>query len=594
MNNEQIVKCESENLLQKQLTQNEWVSLKVLKIIGNIGKNDLEFITFLSANFRKLEILDLSHTTISCPFVLQKCVSIKELIMPDNIEAIPDGGLLDCALLTKIKLPAKLKSIGMCAFQGCRSLQGMTLPNSVKEIKESAFRGCLSLKTITLNEGLTSLGNFAFQFCQSIKKITVPSSLTELGKDVFFAMPNLEEINVNPANKSFISIDGVFYALVDNKPDILITYPSANKQEAFLVHDSLRIEANAFFDCFKLQQIIVDNRNQYYTSEEGVLYNKDMTAIIRVPSAFKATKFCIPIGIKEIVPNAFRFCTNIKEIIVPETIQFMEGAFFGCKRLENIKIPVGIQSLRGTFQSCDALTSVEIPDTVINISNAFCGCISLSSVTLPNNIQEMDAAFWGCTNLRNINIPNSVTKIGVKTFCGCEHLEDITLNENITKIEQLAFADTGIKSIKIPPIERLSESAFRDCKKLENVVLSEGTICINREAFLGCTALKNMTLPKSLKRISDGAFVNCNSLEEIIIPSNCENIGNGVFTNCTNIRRIQVLSPMPPVCMPYTFDGVNMQCEVFVQKNAMELYKQAPIWNRFQNIIGTLFDPKSI
>ena len=47
----------------------------------------------------------------------------EEIVIPDNVKTIEDGGFMDCSSLTTITLPASLTSIGASAFAGCVSLK---------------------------------------------------------------------------------------------------------------------------------------------------------------------------------------------------------------------------------------------------------------------------------------------------------------------------------------------------------------------------------------------------------------------------------------------------------------------------------------
>ena len=118
----------------------------------------------------------------------------------------------------------------------------------------------------------------------------------------------------------------------------------------------------------------VSEDNPDFVSVDGIIYSKDMTELIKVPSNYEKTKVVIPDGVTKV-------CT---------------GAFHS---LKNVEI-------------------VELPDSVTTISrNAFCGASKLKSVKMPKDLDIIgDNAFNGCTSLTDINIPESVKHIGAYAF----------------------------------------------------------------------------------------------------------------------------------------------------------------------------------
>ena len=72
------------------------------------------------------------------------------------------------------------------------------------------------------------------------------------------------------------------------------------------------------------------------------------------------------------------------------------------------------------FRDCTALVSVSMPNVTSIGYYAFFGCTSLALTSLPPGVTTIGtSAFEGCTSLRSVTIPSSVTEIGLKAFCGC-------------------------------------------------------------------------------------------------------------------------------------------------------------------------------
>ena len=83
-----------------------------------------------------------------------------------------------------------------------------------------------------------------------------------------------------------------------------------------------------FWRSFYLKSIEVANDNEYYTSVDGVLYNKDKTILMQYPKRKTNTTFSIPSTVVQINYKAFNFCSYIENIIIPSSITNLEKYSF--------------------------------------------------------------------------------------------------------------------------------------------------------------------------------------------------------------------------------------------------------------------------
>ena len=81
---------------------------------------------------------------------------------------------------------------------------------------------------------------------------------------------------------------------------------------------------------------------------------------------------------------AFRECSTIKSIILPDSIRFIEdSAFYGCSELEHIVIPKNVRNIyRAAFQQCNKLTEITILGCPEIGANVFYGDINLLRIFL--------------------------------------------------------------------------------------------------------------------------------------------------------------------------------------------------------------------
>ena len=164
-----------------------------------------------------------------------------------------------------------------------------------------------------------------------------------------------------------------------------------------------------------LQTIVVDEDNPYYSSVDGVLYNKEETVLIQYPTA-KTGTVTFASTIQEIGKKSFYNNSVITHIVIPGHVkEIKEGAFFCNTALESVVLPEGLTRVSvDSFRGCSQLKTIHFPDSLEIIDNgAFKNCTSLQKVNLPERLTRIgSSAFWNCRSLSSVIIPKSVTEIG--------------------------------------------------------------------------------------------------------------------------------------------------------------------------------------
>ncbi|MDE6426812.1 MAG: leucine-rich repeat protein [Ruminococcus sp.] len=226
------------------------------------------------------------------------------------------------------------------------------------------------IKNVIIEDGVTHIGNHAFFVDESLTSIKIPDSVTSIG-------------------------------------------------------------ISAFDGCDSLTAIDVSENNINYMSENGILFDKNKTTLIRYPECKKDTEYIIPDTVTIIEYRAFYDCVNLTSVTIPDSVTSIgKNAFSSCSNLTSVIIPDGVTSIEYcTFLFCSSLTSVTISDSVTSIGeSAFQKCTSLASVTIPNSVTSIGKnAFYTCTSLTSITIPDSVTNIEEYAFRSCRKLESIEI-----------------------------------------------------------------------------------------------------------------------------------------------------------------------
>lgn len=306
-----------------------------------------------------------------------------------------------------------------------------------------------------------------------------------------------DSITSNEADFKFDAATGTITKYIGNQTDIVIpstingqavtsiginAFADCSKLIKIIIPDCITsIGNNAFGNCVNLENIIVKHNNKYYTSVDGVLFNKLKTEIIKYPEGKKDTSYSIPKSVSSIGDGSFILSHNLTSIEIPNSVKSIgERTFNGCSDLTSINIPDSVTNIGdNAFGHCNKLISINIPDGVTSISGSeFSDCIGLKSITIPNSVVSIkNSAFYGCSSLESVTIPSSVTSIGSGAFYSCSSLANITIPNGTTSIEKYAFYEcVGLTTVTIPnSVTSIGTNAFAGCSNAMFYLESEKT-----------------------------------------------------------------------------------------------------------------------
>ena len=228
------------------------------------------------------------------------------------------------------------------------------------------------------------------------------------------------------------------------------------------------IGEDAFYSCDYLTSFDVSESNTRYSSQDGVLFNKDKSELVMYPCGKETDSYTIPSGVTSIADRAFSDCYKLITVTIPGSVTSIgNDAFISCRYLANVVMSEGLESIG---------------------ADAFAYCASLDNVTLPDTVRNiMDGAFRDCDSITNITIPDSVDGLGNGVFEDCDALQSIVFG-------------SGLSSI--------GSSICYSCDSLSSVTFSDGLISIDEYAFAFCPNLTEIKIPKSVTSLSNGIFLN--------------------------------------------------------------------------------------
>lgn len=303
---------------------------------------------------------------------------------------------------------------------------------------------------------------------------------------------------------------------------------------------SITTIASRVFDdsrCYGLTEIQVASGNSNFSSQDGVLFNKNKTELICYPQAKTGSTYTIPSTVTKIAA----------------------GAFYNCRYLENVVIPAGVTNIPSqAFYNCSRLKQVAINGAVANIdSYAFAYCGGLSEFTIPESVTAIGyRAFYG-SGLKKITIPAGVGSIGDGAFSYCGSLKEILVdpaNTAYVSLDGVLYNFAATKLITYPgrketdtftvpdDVEIIGDYAFYGNSWLKTVNFGTGLKTIGNSAFEDCYILAEINYPASfgLESIGSYAFDSCQSLTSIVIPESVASIGNQAFRYCKKVAAFQV------------------------------------------------------
>lgn len=559
-------------------------------------------------------------------------------------------------------------SIALSAFSSNPGLKKVILPPNLEKVEEGwpSIAATSQLEEFEMTPSSTAKYEVKegvlfkkepsklvlYPHAKNVAEYTVPAGVKEMASYGIAGNGNMTSINLNEVTKVEIS------AIVDIAKLKTIKLPKDIKKDG--------LKQGAFERCNALEAYEVAAGNTDFSAVEGVLFSENKEILYFYPLAKPNTSYTIPSTVKEIAAKAFQGATKLTSLVIPTSVEkIQEQAFRQNYKLASVKFcePSKITDLSAyAFWQCPSLTEVTLPSSITEIGKVFLQCENLETVNVPANAKlktiKEDAfatnkklknfnflgncnleaiksnAFANAESLESFNFPKTVTKIGRNAFTGCTSMATATFADDadIQVIGEGAFADCGLTSISIPKkVKTIEREAFRNCKVLTQINVTEFTTQIDPEAFKYCDNLtdinvskknevyssvdgyllskdketllifppgkanENFTLlPPSIVKIGDYAFYDCTKLTNVTIPNKVTTIGKRAFGLCKNLNTVTFLcDKMIPVeninraenemsfddgtQTPYSvFNNItiNVRTERFNDYNAQEFYKK--------------------
>ena len=367
------------------------------------------------------------------------------------------------------------------------------VPNSILEIGAYAFSNCTALLEVTLNYGIRYIGERAF-VNTIVREISPPDSLLDMGGN--------------------ISAGTLFTSTIN-----------------------------------------IGDSSHFKYSDDGVLYNRDMTKLYACPTRAEGT-ITIPNTVTNIATDAFFGCHRLSYLNIPATVNTIgSGAFNVAGIWPGLKASESAPKLKAVFfngappEAADDIFNGAPEDLVIYaLSNEWDGIATWKG----RPVILLDSA--------NPPVLSFTDETGIVWFYRIINEEVEIYNEDASGNPTTAVSPASTAGISYKESE--DSQVTRKALKIPDTINGYAVTKIGAHAFDGCKALIYVGIPTSVHEIGDGAFSGCSSISAI---GDSQAIPFGTADNTINLpRSVTKLGYRPfegmqvtSVSLPYSLSKLN-------------------------------------
>ena len=438
---------------------------------------------------KALEEINLEGVTWYGMAALSGCSSLKEIKLAPEQPLFGFSVFSNCGM-TEVEIPEGYTEIGESMFSGCDKLKKVTIPSTVETIQSGAF-SCTALESVILPRGLKSLGYAVFEGCEDLKEIDFPTENENFYVDttgVVYTADRTELLLATSQTDDLIILADTVVSIA-NDAFVLGTVRTVVIPEAVADYDYLWNLQGESIEKF----IVAESNPAFASDEQGGLYNKDLTHLLKLPQGFQGAYYA-PEQMASAESNAFEGCEGLTQIHVGKAFAYPDSQLPDMVNVPAFYVsedhPGYYNDDRGVLYSTDGTRLIYAPKDLEG------------EYVLPETVNKIYRyAFWGCSKLTAIDM----------SLC---------------------------------QIEEISEGAFMDCTALETISFPRGLETVGAYSFYGCSVLETLEIPAGTQTLDLDAFSACTALRQVILPDTLVEMSQA-FEDCKNLRTVRFMGDAP-------------------------------------------------
>ena len=305
------------------------------------------------------------------------------------------------------------------------------------------------------------------------------------------------------------------------------------------------------------------------------------------------TSLALPSSIKKLGYESISFCTELKKVNVPASVE---------------------EIAEGTFGFCVGITDFTFEEG----NNHF---IMESDMLMTADKKRLIHLFYAEDEDKTLNVtlPSTITSIDECALAGCRSVKEIKLHEGVEKIGLDAFSITSLSSIEIPAsVTFLGEAFVSSIPGLKKITVAEGNTCckfVNDALYnadmtlfymvlpgnnkieiaktvtrignhaIESTELETLVIPDNVREIGIQAIIDNQKLKTVVIGSGVEKIGIMALDENQSLEAIYLRRETPAEIQEDLFeDEYYDKVTLYVPTGTKEAYAIAPCWGKFKTI----------
>ena len=154
-----------------------------------------------------------------------------------------------------------------------------------------------------------------------------------------------------------------------------------------------------------LTAFALSGETAFLSVDDGVLFDKAKTKLIRYPTGKTGTSYTVPASVTVLGESSFYYSEKLTSIVLQPGLTTVEdGALHYCRNLQTVSIPSSLTSIGQRFLSSSKVEHVKIPEGVTELKFQFLdNCSELKTVELPASLTTTEGYFCGrCPKLQSV------------------------------------------------------------------------------------------------------------------------------------------------------------------------------------------------